>query len=184
MAHVSAVCIVNELRPDAGTAGVTAIDKRAIETDVRIGPYGLRGDVQADRKRHGGFDKALYLYGQDDADFWSAELGRALAPGWFGENLRVHGIDPSQARVGEVWRLGEDAGAVEVQITMPRSPCQTFARWVGGDDERGWVKRFADQRRLGAYARVIRPGVVRAGVVVSVLSVPADAPTIAASFIP
>jgi MOSC domain-containing protein YiiM len=179
MALVTAVCVVNELRADEGIFGITAIDKRSVHAEVWVGPYGLRGDVQADRKHHGGFDKALYFYADDDAEYWAAELGRELHPGWFGENLRVSGIDVNAARTGERWRIGSGEDALEVELTMPRNPCQTFARWVGGDDERGWVKRFADARRFGAYARVTKPGTVTAGVPVTVLFSDAAAPTIA-----
>lgn len=155
--------------------GVTAIDKRALEGAVRIGPFGVRADVQASRKHHGGHDKALYAYGHEDAAFWEGELGRDLAPGWFGENLRVEGLDVTGARIGEVWRIGD---TVEVEVTLPRTPCATFARWVGGSAARGWVKRFSDEGRLGAYLRVRRSGEVRAGDAIEVLSSPADAPTV------
>ena len=182
---VSAVCVVHQLIPDyGGPDGVTAIDKRATLEPVKVGEFGLRGDVQVDRKDHGGHDKAVYLYSQSDADFWQSELGRELHPGWFGENLRVEGLDVNAARVGERWRIGEGSDAVELELTMPRTPCQTFARWVGGEDARGWVKRFADARRLGAYARVVRKGVVRAGDPITVVSVPDVAPTIAGAFRP
>lgn len=175
MPRLLAVCVVHQLRPDAGTIGVTAIDKRAVDGPVRIGPYGVYADVQADRKHHGGLDKALYAYAQEDAEFWERELGRALVPGFFGENLRTEGLDVNAARIGEVWRIG---GKVRVEVTMPRTPCQTFARWVGGDDERGWVKRFSRERRLGPYLRVLDGGRVRAGDEIVVESSPEDAPTI------
>ena len=175
MPKLLAVCAVTILRPDAGTVGVTAIDKAAVNGAVKVGPYGVYADIQADRKHHGGLDKALYAYAQEDADFWSAQLGRELAPGFFGENLRTEGIDINVALVGERWRIGD---RVEVEVTMPRTPCQTFARWVGGDDERGWVKRFSDERRLGPYLRVVTNGRVRAGDEIVVLHRPAGAPTI------
>ena len=182
---VSAVCVVHQLIPDVGGAdGVTAIDKRATDEPVKVRAFGLRGDVQVDRKHHGGLDKAVYLYSQSDVEYWESELGRELHPGWFGENLRVDGVDVNAARVGERWRIGEGADAVELEFTMPRTPCMTFARWVGGEDARGWVKRFADSRRLGAYTRVVRKGVVRAGDPITVLSVPDVAPTIAGAFRP
>jgi MOSC domain-containing protein YiiM len=185
MPTVTAVCVVHQLIPDVGgPVGVTAIDKRATDEPVKVGAFGLRGDVQVDRKDHGGHDKAVYLYSQSDADYWAEELGRELPAGWFGENLRVEGLDVNAARVGERWRIGEGADAVELELTMPRTPCQTFARWVGGEDARGWVKRFADSRRLGAYARVVRKGTVRAGDPITVLSVPDVAPTIAGAFRP
>lgn len=172
MPHLVAVCVVHQLRPDSGN-GVTAIDKRPVPGKVRIGPYGVRGDVQADRKHHGGLDKALYAYAAEDAAFWEHELARELAPGWFGENLRTEGIDVNATRIGERWAIGE---RVVVEVTMPRTPCQTFARWVGGPEQRGWVKRFSAQRRLGPYLRVVRGGFVQAGDEISVLSQPEDAP--------
>ncbi len=153
--------------------GVTAIDKRHVEGSVRIGPYGVYADVQADRKHHGGLDKALYAYAQEDAEYWEQELGRALPPGWFGENLRVAGLDVNRALIGERWRIG---ASVEVEVTMPRTPCQTFARWVGGDEQRGWVKRFSQARRLGPYLRVVQRGRVQAGDEIVVVHRPDGAP--------
>ena len=172
MPRLLAVCVVHQLRPDVGN-GVTAIDKRPVAGRVRIGRYGVRADVQADRKHHGGLDKALYAYAQEDAEFWAGELGRDLPPGFFGENLRTEGIDVNASRIGEVWRIGDTA---TVEVTMPRTPCQTFARWVGGSDQRGWVKRFSDERRLGPYLRVVRNGFVQAGDPIDVVFRPSDAP--------
>lgn len=170
MTHVIAVCAVHALRPDAGA--VTAIDKRALSGAVPVGRYGIRNDVQADRKHHGGLDKAIYAYSQDDASFWENELGRELPPGWFGENLRIEGIDLGAVRIGERWRVGTQ---VELEVTMPRTPCQTFARWVGGSDQRGWVKRFSLARRLGPYLRVVRTGRLQAGDGIVVIGAPEGA---------
>lgn len=170
-----ATCVVAELRADAGTVGRTAIDKRAVAGPVKLGRYGLYADVQADRKNHGGELKAIYAYAQEDADFWALELGRPTPPGWFGENLRLSGIDVNAARAGERWRIGETA---IVEVTMPRSPCQTFARWVGGEDERGWVKRFGAAGRLGAYLSVIASGEIEAGDTVTLVESSPDSPTI------
>lgn len=175
MPQLLAVCAVHQLRPEAGSVGVTAIDKRAVSGAVKIGAYGVRGDVQASRKHHGGLDKALYAYAQEDARFWEDQLRRELPAGFFGENLRTEGIDVNAARIGERWRIGD---RVEVEVTMPRTPCQTFARWVGGADQRGWVKRFSDERRLGPYLRVVKTGSVRAGDEIVVVHEAADAPTI------
>ncbi|GMA29670.1 MOSC domain-containing protein [Arenivirga flava] len=176
MPSLLAACVVHQLRSDAGTVGTTAIDKRPVEGPVAVKRFGLYADVQVDRKHHGGDEKALYAYAQEDAEHWAAELGRELPPGWFGENLRLDGVDVSGAAIGERWRIG---GTVEVEVTMPRTPCATFARWVGGADERGWVRRFAAAGRPGAYLRVLRTGAVEAGDPVTVLERP-DAPTVAA----
>lgn len=175
MPRLVAVCAVRQLRRDAGNVGITAIDKGPVDGAVKIGAYGVYADVQADRKHHGGLDKALYAYAAEDAAYWEGELGRELPPGWFGENLRTEGIDVNAAVIGERWRIGD---RVEVEVTMPRTPCQTFARWVGGADTRGWVKRFSDARRLGPYLRVVKTGRVAAGDEIVVLDRPEGAPTI------
>jgi MOSC domain-containing protein YiiM len=163
MPTLLAACVVHELRRDDGYFGVTGIDKRPVAGRVKVTKYGLRGDVQADRKHHGGLQQALYAYSNDDAAFWQAELGRELPAGWFGENLRIDGLDVSGATPGQRWRIGTGAKPVEVEVTVPRTPCMTFARWVGGADADGWVKRFAEADRLGMCLRVLRTGSIAAG---------------------
>ena len=179
MPTVLAACVVSSLRPDAGAVGITAIDKRPVDGAIKVGPFGLYADLQADRKHHGGLQQAVYVYSQDDADFWATELGRELPAGWFGENLRVEGVDPNEVRVGERWRIG----TVELEATYAREPCQTFARWVGGDDERGWVKRFSAGGRYGAYFCVTKNGKLSAGDPIEVLEVPADTRSIRETFL-
>ncbi|CAN5224019.1 hypothetical protein BH11ACT2_BH11ACT2_17640 [soil metagenome] len=174
MPTLLAACVVAQLRSDPGTIGTTAIDKRAVDGAVKVGTYGLYADVQADRTHHGGLAKALYAYAQEDADYWAAVLDRETPAGWFGENLRLEGVDVNGARIGERWGIG----SAIVEVTMPRTPCQTFARWVGGEHERGWVKRFSDERRLGAYLRVVTTGRMRAGDTVDIARAPAGSPTI------
>jgi MOSC domain-containing protein YiiM len=177
MPRLLAVCAVRQLHEDdgPGAIGVTAIDKGPLGGAVKIGRFGAYGDVQADRRHHGGLDKALYAYAQEDAAYWEKELGRPLSPGFFGENLRTEGMDVNAAVIGERWRIG---GRVEVVVTMPRTPCQTFARWVGGADQRGWVRRFSDARRLGPYLKVVKTGHIEAGDEIVVVSRPEGAPTI------
>ncbi|GAP57106.1 MOSC domain-containing protein [Arthrobacter sp. 92] len=171
-ASVLAVCRVYQLLSDEGSVGVTAIDKRAVDGPVRVHKLGLRGDVQASRIHHGGEDQALYAYSQEDADYWAAELQRALPPGIFGENLRVAGIETTNAVIGERWKIGLD---VEVEVTSPRIPCATFQRRMG---EAGWVKRFADAGRVGTYLRVTRTGTIQSGDHIHRIFVPTHGVTI------
>ena len=177
MATLLAACVVNRLHDDAGTVGTTAIDKLPVEGPVKVGKLGLFADVQADRKHHGGDDKAIYAYAVEDADWWEEQLGREVPPGLFGENLRVEGLDVSNARVGEQWRIGAGEDAVVLEVTWPRTPCMTFARWMG-EESNGWVRRFSDARRLGSYLRVVKTGKVRAGDPIELIPAPEGAPTI------
>ncbi|MPY09909.1 MOSC domain-containing protein [Arthrobacter bussei] len=161
-----AVCRVHGLLPTKDSTGVTAIDKRPVEGPVTVHPLGLTGDIQASRKHHGGPTKAVYAYAQDDADFWSAELGREVTPGLFGENLRVSGVDASHAVIGERWSVGDQ---VVLEVTMPRTPCVNFARYLG---ERSWVRRFAEANRVGTYLSVVTKGSISAGDTIRVTDVP------------
>lgn len=156
-ASLLAVCRVHQLLPDTSNVGVTAIDKRPAEGPVKVHRLGLQGDIQANRVHHGGPDQAIYAYSQADADYWAGLLQRDVPPGAFGENLRVAGIDATNAVIGERWRIGLD---VELEVTSPRTPCATFQRRLG---ERQWVRRFTDEGRVGAYLRVIKTGSIQAG---------------------
>ncbi|MCS5505459.1 MOSC domain-containing protein [Curtobacterium flaccumfaciens] len=157
MSLVTAVCRVDRLLPDSGIIGVTAIDKRPVTGSVRVRPLGLRADVQANRKYHGGVDQAVYAYADEDAAYFADLLECEVPPGLFGENLRTSGIDVTGAVTGERWRIGD---TLVLEVTVPRTPCGTFARRMGID---GWVKRFADEGRPGAYFRVVKSGSVAAG---------------------
>ena len=99
----------------------------------------------------------MYAVAAEELAWWGAELGRELGPGAFGENLTTEGLDVDGALVGERWRVGE---TVVLEVTGPRIPCATFAAHLG---ERGWVKRFAERGRTGAYLAVVVPGEVRVG---------------------
>lgn len=125
-----AVCTVHEVRPDPGMKGRTAIDKRPRSGAVSVGADALAGDIIADEVNHGGRDQAVYAYAQEEADRWAAELGPAVGPGWFGENLTVTGIAVTDAVIGERWCIGGDRpDATVLEVTLPRTPCATFGRW-------------------------------------------------------
>lgn len=86
------------LRGGAQRLGRTtsAINKRPVDGPVHVHPLGLKGEEQADRRVHGGKDKALRCYAWNYYAAWRSELpGRALwnAPGAFGENLSIEGLD-------------------------------------------------------------------------------------------
>ena len=134
----------------------SGIDKRPVSGRVAVGPLGLDGDVQVNRRYHGGEGQAVYAYAQEDADWWQAELGRELPPGRFGENLRTTGLDLTGALVGERWRLG----TALVEVTCPRIPCANFERFWGVPQ---LVRRFTARGTTGAYLRVLEPGDVGAG---------------------
>ena len=170
---VRAVCVVEQLLAVPGRVGVSAIDKRPVEGPVPVRRLGLHGDIQADREHHGGPWKAVYLLSDSDVEQWEPEFGGPIPIGFFGENLRVSGIDTSQLQIGTELQVGD--GPLRLEITTPRIPCQTFAHRVGKPK---WVRRFSEGGRPGAYARVLAAGPVQAGDEVRVVTVPTHGVTI------
>lgn len=167
-----AVNVVAEIRPDpGGSMPTTAIDKRPVPGRVAVGALGVAGDRQCDTKHHGGPEQAVYAFAREDVVHWEAELDRSIPPGTFGENLTTVGLEVSDALIGEQWRIGSGDDVVVVEVTSPRVPCMTFARWMGEQD-RKWVRRFSDHGRVGAYLRVVVPGSVEAGDPITVERVP------------
>ena len=165
--RLDAVCVSGaELLPLPGRRpNRTGIDKRPVTGRVAVRDLGLDGDVQVNRKYHGGEGQAVYAYGQEDADFWAAELGRDLPPGRFGENLRTSGLDLTGALLGERWRIG----TALFEVTAPRIPCANFARFW---NEPQLVKRFTAHGATGAYLRVLEPGEIGAGDAVEIVHRP------------
>jgi MOSC domain-containing protein YiiM len=149
---------------NAGRAELMTIGARTVETGIRkapverghVGAFGLAGDVVADAENHGGLDQALYLYSSEDYAFWTEPLGGMPEPGTFGENLTLSTFGSEPVRIGDRFRVG----AALVEVTAARIPCSVFATRMGEQD---WVKRFAEARRPGLYARVLEPGEVGAG---------------------
>ena len=153
----------------------SGIDKKPVGGRVRVHQLGLDGDVQVNRKHHGGEGQAVYAYAQEDADFWIAELDRELPPGRFGENLRTSRMDLCNAVLGERWRIG----TALFEVTAWRTPCANFARFWGVSD---LVKRFAAHGATGAYLRVLETGDIGAGDAVEIVSRPDHGITVERAF--
>jgi MOSC domain-containing protein YiiM len=139
-----------------GTDITSAIWKEPVDGRIAARGINLDGDGQADRTVHGGVDKAIYAYSREDYEWWESELGRPLAPGTFGDNLTITGLDPSAALIGERWRVG----SAVLEVSEPRFPCYKLG--VRMDDPR-FLKRFAAALRSGTYLRIVTEGELGAG---------------------
>jgi MOSC domain-containing protein YiiM len=177
VSRVEAVCVSGaDLLPLPGRRpNRSGIDKRPVSGRVQVLDLGLDGDVQVNRKHHGGEGQAVYAYAQEDADFWVAELDRELPPGRFGENLRTVGVDLRNAVLGDRWRVG----TALLEVTAWRIPCANFARFWDVPD---LVKRFAAHGATGAYLRVLETGTIGAGDVVEIVSRPQHGITVETGF--
>ena len=152
---ILAVCIGNAERLP-GKSYKTGINKHPIGGGVLVDAEGLLGDAICNRKHHGGVDQAVYVEGSLTLNWWSAELGRAIEPGTFGENLVIDGLDNTMVAVGDRFI----AGNLVLEVTSARIPCATFAARMG---DPLFVKRYTRAGRPGIYCRVIAPVTVKAG---------------------
>lgn len=159
-----------------GAPLLSAIAKRAVAGDtIDVGRLGLAGDVQANRKVHGGPDKAVYAYPADHWPWWQDEHGVACAPGRFGENLTLAGADETAVHIGDRFVWGE----VELEISQPRSPCFKFQTFTGRKDAGALMTASG---RCGWYFRVLREGTAPcAGPLVRVHE--ADGPSVREAFL-
>jgi MOSC domain-containing protein YiiM len=136
---------------------LTGIYKAPIAGLVAVTPLGLDGDGQADLKNHGGVDKALCVYTQENYRFWERELGLPELPfGQFGENLTVTQMPDEAVHIGDVFGIGE----IVVQVTQPRVPCHKLGVRFGLPQ---LPARFLPSGRCGFYLRVLQAGRIRAG---------------------
>ena len=139
-----------------GRPMMSAIVKEPVEGPVRVEGVNLAGDDQADRRVHGGPDKAVYAYAREDEDWWAAELRREIVDGMFGENLTTVGLDVTGAVIGERWLLG----SVVLEVCQPRLPCSKLGLRFG---DLKMVKAFGQASRPGAYLRIVTEGELGAG---------------------
>jgi MOSC domain-containing protein YiiM len=167
MPHVTRVAVGRPREvagPRDGETTLTASWKEPVDGPVEVGQENLAGDAQADLVNHGGPEKAVYAYGEEDLAWWRDELG-SVDDQVFGQNLTTAGYDLREAVVGERWRVG----TAELGVVQPRVPCFKLGMRAG---DRGMPRRFIEAERPGVYLRVLRTGVVSAGEEITVLDRP------------
>jgi len=145
----------------------SAIDKRPISAPCRCTHLGLEGDRQADRRHHGGSERALHYYPQEHYPYWESfwyamELPASptpFAPGAFGENLSDRGWSEETVHIGDRFRLGQAI----VQVSQPRSPCFKLNRRFGypqmsllvqTSGRGGWLMRVLEEGEVAPGDRL------------------------------
>lgn len=147
---------MGSIRPLPPEGQPTGIFKQEISVPAWLGREGLVGDAQADRRVHGGPDKALHQYPVAHyarlAAAFPAVAGQ-LVPGSMGENLSVPGWNETSVCIGDSFRLGDAL----IQISQPRSPCWKIDRRFGVDGMKALIQ---EQGIIGWYYRVVEEGEV------------------------
>jgi MOSC domain-containing protein YiiM len=164
---------IDPLADDAQTAAQgrpwrTAIYKEPVRGPIWVGREGLHGDGQANRKYHGGPERAVLIYSAEHYPIWCRELGLpALAWGSFGENLTVSELTEASVRLEQRLAIGD----VVLQVASARQPCRNLARRLDVTDIVARVRRTA---RSGWYCRVLQEGYIEPGLPLQLLDDPTD----------
>ncbi|MCA9245863.1 MAG: MOSC domain-containing protein [Planctomycetales bacterium] len=149
----------------------TGIFKRPAPEAIHAGRLGLTGDVQLDRRHHGGPDKAVNVYPSEHYSYWSERLAGDLGPGSFGENFTTTGLFEEEVAIGDILKIG----AALFQVTQPRQPCGKLA---ARHREPNLVRMVYESGRTGFYLRCLQPGKVQQGDAISTTERPADCITV------
>lgn len=132
----------------------SAIAKIQVDGELRLSEPGLEGDQQAEKKIHGGPDRALCHYPREHYAWWAREFpGQAelFVPPAFGENLSTEGLTEETVFIGDIFRWGEAL----IQVTQPRSPCHKLNFHFGISD---MASLMQDSGKTGWLCSVIAPG--------------------------
>lgn len=142
----------------------TGIYKTPIDSAV-INVHGITIDIQADKKVHGGAEKALHQYAQTSYVVLRKhfpDLAPQFTVGGMGENISVTAMDEDNVHIGDIWQFGN----VILQVSQPRSPCWKINDKFGND---GIVKVIDQYHLQGWYYRVLQDGTIAVGNTVTLL---------------
>ncbi len=136
----------------------SAINKTPITGAATVTPTGLDTDEQADKRFHGGLDKALHLYPSEHYQQWMNDLGEnpVLKPGGFGENLSTTGLTEQTIHLGDKVQIGSTL----LELSEARMPCWKLNDRFSVPD---MALRVQCTLRSGWYFRVLEAGQITAG---------------------
>ncbi len=129
--------------------------KTPVQTS-RVYIDGLEGDMVADKKHHGGIDKAVFANSLLNYPKWQKFLKKEtpLPFGALAENLTIDSIDENDVFIGDVHKIGD----VILEISQPREPCWKISqKW----DNPEFTKYIYKSGETGWYYRVLQTGKIK-----------------------
>lgn len=143
----------------------TGLYKKPVLNGIELGTEDVVNDNVVDRRFHGGKDMACYLFGKNNYSYFSDLYPNAeWEIGMFGENITLDYLKELELNIGDIYQIGE----AQIQIAQPRLPCSKFGYRMGNPSA---IKAFAEADFPGVYVRVLKPGKVSPGDVMSLLKV-------------
>lgn len=150
------------LMPEGQRSGIF---KQRRAGPARVEVQGIVRDEHADRRVHGGPEKAVHHYAAENYQRLAqafAHCAPELIPGSLGENLSALGLSERNVHIGDVFQVGSTV----LQVSQPRSPCWKINHRF--DAER-MSMHVAKERITGWYYRVLQPGFIEAGDTIELL---------------
>ena len=127
---------------------------------AKVTRHGVEGDVQRNKKYHGGPNRAVCIFSEELYD-WLRDKGIDLKNGTVGENFTTRGLDLNSLDKGDRLRVGDCL----IEITDVRVPCHQLARWDADLPElvvgrSGWVARVIEEGEVkpGDAIELLRKG--------------------------
>lgn len=155
------------------TLVTTGIFKYPVKATISLGLENVENDAVIDRRYHGGFDKAVYAYGENHYAHWQKlypELD--FSYGMFGENLTISDFEESQIYIGDIFEVG----TAVIEVTKPREPCYKLGIRFG---DAKVVKQFWNDNKCGVYFKILKVGQVQVGDVLTLINHHPESPSIA-----
>jgi MOSC domain-containing protein YiiM len=121
---------------------------------VSVDGLGITGDIQADKRFHGGPEKALHQYALSSYEKIIKRyplLHKQAKSGMIGENLSVTDMNELNVCIGDIYKVG----TAVLQVSSPRIPC-----WkINARFKQPNLHQFIGLHRLnGWYYRVLQAG--------------------------
>jgi len=152
----------------------SGIFKNETKKKTWLSKTGLKGDEQADKKNHGGPEKAVFAYPIKHYTYWKEELqNENIDMGAMGENIAVLEMDEHTVCIGDMYKFGDAI----IQVSQPRRPCWKPARRFKVKD---FALRIQNSGKTGWYFRVLKEGNIQSKTDLELMERPYPQWTIAA----
>lgn len=136
---------------------LSAINKYPVKDQQWVGMLGLTGDQQADKRHHGGKDKAVHHFPSEHYQYLNTlHPTHYLKVGDFGENISTYGLTEKDVFLGDIFQVGN----VVLELSQGRLPCWKLSHRSGIGS---LAQQLQSEVLTGWYYRVVQEGFFAVG---------------------
>ncbi len=131
---------------------ISAYKKDKFINVSNVSCLGLQDDFQADKRFHGGLDKAIHIGSSKHFETFKNIHNIELDKLAIGCNIFIDEYDENDICIGDIYTIGD----VKIEVTQPRQPCWKIGALFGKEVSRFIIKHSA----TGWYVRVLEEGIL------------------------